>query len=60
MLPTVYSSEQHGFCPERNCSTALFSLACHMEYAVGNNVPLYLLKLDVAKAYDSVDRAVLD
>lgn len=59
-LHRVYSLDQHGFCPSRNVITALHNVACTVEYGLGHDVPVYLLSLDVEKAYDSVDRRILD
>jgi len=47
---------QCGFRPGRGCGDALFVIRGILERAWEANVPLYICFIDLAKAYDSVDR----
>ncbi len=58
-LTSVFSPDQHGFCPGRSVCTALYSVLPLLDRAKHTNSPLYLLTVDVDKAYDSVCRARL-
>lgn len=55
-LVTLYSPNQHGFCPKRNVQTALANIMCTVEWARGRGDKVYMMQIDVDKAYDSVCR----
>jgi hypothetical protein len=55
-LQDLYSMDQHGFCPSRNCSTALLNILACVEATSATSDPVFVMALDVAKAYDSVHR----
>ena len=58
-LPSLLSPDQHGFCPGRNCCTALLNALACLEHAKATSQTAFVMALDVAKAYDSVDRSRL-
>ena len=59
-LSTRYAHTQHGFCPGRSCLTAVTTLLPSLDTVVALERPLYVLALDLDKAYDTVARACLD
>ena len=59
-LSTLYAHTQHGFCPGRSCLTAVTTLLPCLDTAAALERPLYVLALDLDKAYDTVARARLD
>lgn len=59
LLPHILSADQHGFCPGRNCMTALATVLPVVDAAVNSKSDLLLMQLDIDKAYDSVDRAAM-
>jgi hypothetical protein len=46
----------HGFCRRRGCSTAILECKLEMQLAAFQSVPYYQVFLDLAKAFDSIDR----
>ena len=48
--------DYHGFCPSRNCSTALLNVVACIEDTSTRSDPAFIMELDVAKAYHSVQR----
>ena len=59
-LHDVLSPEKHGFCPGRSAVTGVATLLPVLEQASHSPRGCYVLFLDIAKAYDSVDRYVMD
>ena len=59
-LHDVLSSEQHGFCPGRSAVTGVATLLPVLEQASHLPQGCHDLFLDIAKAYDSVARSVMD
>ena len=59
-LHDVLSPEQHGFCPGQSAVTRVASLLPILEQASWSPQGCYVLFLDIAKAYDLVDRSVMD
>ena len=55
-LPTLYPMAQHGFYPGRSRTPAVATLLPCIDCAAATNRALYVLALDLDKAYDSVDR----
>ena len=46
----------HGFRYRRGCGTAILEAKLEMQWAAFHSVPYYQIFLDLAKAYDAVDR----
>ena len=59
-LHGVLSPEQHGFCLGRSAVTGVATLLPVLEQASHSPRGCYVLFLAIAKAYDSVDRSVMD
>ena len=59
-LHDVLSPEQHGFCPGRSAVSGVATLLPVLEQAGRSPRGCHVLFLDIAKAYDSVDRSVMD
>ena len=53
------SSEQHAFSPGIRIEDALLCAECAIEHALEFNIPLWLLSLDLRKAFDTVDHQSL-
>ena len=51
--------EQHGFRPGRSCADLIFTLRMLVDDSKEWNKKLYLLFIDLEKAFDSVDREIL-
>ncbi len=51
---------QNGALPERGCDTCLWALLTTIKAAKDNNLPLHLLYIDFAKAFDSVEHWALE
>ena len=51
--------DQHGFLHGRSCATPLFSTQHDIGQLLDNNIQMDVLFLDFAKAFDSVDHAIL-
>ena len=59
-LPHLYTNAQHGFCPGRSCLTTVTMVLLCTNLATLAARPLYILALDLDKAYDCVHRPRLD
>ena len=59
-LHDVLSSEQHGFWPGQSAITGVGTLLPVLEQASHSPWGYHVLFLDIIKAYDLVDRFVLD
>ena len=59
-LHDVLSPEQHGFCLGRSAVTGVATLLPVLEQASRLPQGCHVFFLDIAKAYDSVDRSVMD
>ena len=59
-IKNVLSPEQHGFCPDCSAMTGVATLLPVLEQASRSPCGCHVLFLDIAKAYDSVDQAVMD
>ena len=59
-LHDVLSPEQHGFCPSCSAVTGVATLLPVLEQASCSSRGCHVLFLGIAKAYDSVDRSVMD
>lgn len=59
-LHDVLSPEQHGFCPGRSVVAGVATLLPVLEQASCSPRGCHILFLDIAKAYDLVDRSVMD
>jgi Reverse transcriptase (RNA-dependent DNA polymerase) len=46
----------HGFRTERGTSTAIINIKLKMQLAKRKKIPLYMIFLDIKKAYDTLDR----
>ena len=46
----------HGFRSKRGCETAILEAKLEMQWAAFNATPYFQIFLDLAKAYDSIDR----
>ena len=46
----------HGFRTERGTSTAIINIKLKMQLAKRRKIPLYMIFLDIKKAYDTLDR----
>ena len=46
----------HGFRTERGTSTAIINIKLKMQLAKRRKIPLYMIFLDIKKAYDTIDR----
>ena len=51
--------DQHGFLHGRSCATQLFSTLHDIGQLLDNNIQMDVLFLDFAKAFDSLDHAIL-
>ena len=59
-LHDVLSPEQHSFCPGCSAVTGVATLLPVLEQASRSPRGCHILFLDISKAYDSVDRSVMD
>ena len=59
-LPHLYTDAQHSFCPGRSCLTTITTVLLYTDLAALATQPLYILALDLDKAYDCVQRPRLD
>jgi Reverse transcriptase (RNA-dependent DNA polymerase) len=55
----LFDPLQHGFCKGRDAMTAVGALSLAIDRARFKRQSLHLLKLDIRKAYDSVNREAL-
>jgi hypothetical protein len=55
-VPKLFSSQQHGFCPNRSTVTAIGSTLPTIENCKVLQKPVFMAAVDVNKAYDSVNR----
>ena len=58
-IETILPETQCGGRPQRGCTDQIFSLRLLQEQAYARRVPLYAAFIDLAKAFDSLDRALL-
>ena len=55
----ILPKEQSGFRPNRSTTDMMFVIRRLQELARKKQIPLYVWFIDITKAYDSVDRALL-
>ena len=55
----ILPEEQNGFRPNRSTTDMMFVIRRLQELARKKQIPLYVCSIDLAKAYDSVDRTLL-
>ena len=55
----ILPEEQNGFRPNRSTTDMMFVIRQLQELARKKQIPLYVCSIDLAKAYDSVDRTLL-
>ena len=55
----ILPEEQNGFRPNRSTTDIMFVIRRLQELARKKQIPLYVCSIDLAKAYDSVDRTLL-
>ena len=46
----------HGFRTETGTSTAIINIKLKMQIAKRRKIPLYMIFLDIKKAYDAIDK----
>jgi hypothetical protein len=52
----TFHDGKHGFRTERGTSTAIINIKLKMQLAKRNKIPMYMIFLDIKKAYDTLDR----
>ena len=60
--PTLFnrqSEQQHAFTPDKRIEDALLQAEVVIEYALEFNVPVWLLSMDLRKAFDTVSHEQL-
>ena len=58
-LDSKISEEQAGFRPGRSCADQMFTIRQLMNHCKSHQVPFHACFIDLAKAYDSVNRSLL-
>ena len=51
--------DQHAFIPERRIEDALFCLEIATEFSLEYQTPLWILSMDLRKAFDTIDHSAL-
>ena len=58
-IESILHESQSGARPERSCTDQLFNLRVLVEMSLARRLPLYVAFIDLAKAFDSIERRLL-